>query len=234
MTDTDWPEHWLTDPGMNTLTDAAFRVFANGLMWSVTHGTDGELPRSALRWLHPDENALSAAVAELVAVGKWAEDSDGYLIANFLRHQTSAAVIEAARLLAGDRKREQRERERVKAEKTEAKRRKDAARKAAQRSADKGADSPRTKGADRPRTDRGQPQAKPCVSTSRVTPEDKTGQDSAMGDQLEDYAARVRENGGGACCEDHALRFGPAGSPMCGRCSAGFVAGRSAASEVPL
>jgi hypothetical protein len=100
MTDTNWPEHWLTDPGMNTLTDAAFRVFANGLMWSVTHGTDGELPRSALRWLHPDENALSAAVAELVAVGKWAEDSDGYLIANFLRHQTSAAVIEAARLLA--------------------------------------------------------------------------------------------------------------------------------------
>ncbi len=45
---------------------------------------------------------------------------------------------------------------------------------------------------------------------------------------------RAREGGAGACCEDHALRFGPAGSPMCRRCWAGSVARRAllAADEV--
>lgn len=110
MTDTRLPEHFLTSPTLDGLTSDAFRVYANGLMWSVTHGTDGLIPDRALRLLHPDGRRLELA-AELHAAGLWHHDDAGYHVPDFLKYQTPAEQVEKARTLARERKRKQRDRE---------------------------------------------------------------------------------------------------------------------------
>ena len=54
MTETRFPESFLTDPRIDNLSDAAFRVYVNGEIYSVSHGTDGALTGRALRFLHPE------------------------------------------------------------------------------------------------------------------------------------------------------------------------------------
>ncbi|MDQ6875795.1 MAG: hypothetical protein M3042_12130 [Actinomycetota bacterium] len=108
MTDTRLPEHYLTSPGLDALTDPAHRVFVNGLMWSVTHGTDGELTRRSLRWLHPDPLLIGPACVELVAAGLWQEHGEGWLIVGFLDHQSAAADVQASREKAAAARRRQR------------------------------------------------------------------------------------------------------------------------------
>jgi hypothetical protein len=108
MTDTRLPEHYLTSPALEGLTDSAFRVFINGLMFSVTHGTDGKLAVRSLRWLHPDVPALEPAAAELTAAGLWRRTENGWSIVDFLKWQTPAADVEAGRAKARDNRRRQR------------------------------------------------------------------------------------------------------------------------------
>lgn len=195
MTNANWPEHWLTDPVMDGLSDAAFRVFAHALMWSVAHGTDGRLPVPARRFLHPDSTKIEQAIAELIAVGKLVEEEGADpVITGFLDHQTPAARIEEARRSARERQQQKRDRDRLEAEKAVAKRRSDAARKSAKRAADKGADILRTEGADILRTDDGHSQVKTGVTTSRVTTETSRDENSSRGDQHRNYAARARED----------------------------------------
>lgn len=110
MTDTRLPEHFLTSPTLDGLTSDAFRVYVNGLMWSVTHGTDGLLPERSLRFLHPDGKRPEVAV-ELVAAGLWEHDDAGYHVPDFLRYQTPAEQVERSRAFTRERKRRQRDRE---------------------------------------------------------------------------------------------------------------------------
>ncbi len=110
MTDTRLPEYFLTSPVLDSLTDAAFRVFINGLVCSVAHGTDGHLNTRALRLLHPDGPRYDL-VEDLLAIGLWRAVDGGYEIAKFLDHQSSAEQVAKGRAADRERKRRQRERE---------------------------------------------------------------------------------------------------------------------------
>jgi hypothetical protein len=166
VTDTRLPEHYLTSARLDGLSDHAFRVFINSLMWSVTHGTDGAVPRRALRWLHPDATSTPPAVDELVRAGLWAEAPDGWSIPDFLRHQSSAAEVRAGRDRAAATKRRQRAHARD----------------------DHSLCSPDNCSVVRMSTvDKG--------SRPGGTPEDRTGQDSSRGDHLQSYAARASDDG---------------------------------------
>jgi len=110
VTDTRLPEHFLTSPTLDALSSDAFRVYVNGLMWSVTHGTDGLLPERSLRFLHPDGKRPELA-AELTTTGLWECDDDGHHVPDFLRYQTPAEQVERSRAFTRERKRRQRDRE---------------------------------------------------------------------------------------------------------------------------
>ncbi len=102
MTDTRLPEQWLGDMTRDGLSDGAFRVWINALIWSVKYQKDGFVDPLALRYLHP-EGRRTDLVDELVAAGLWQAATDGgWLILDFLDHQTPAAKLreqrEAARV----------------------------------------------------------------------------------------------------------------------------------------
>jgi hypothetical protein len=54
MTDTRLPEQWLGDMTRDGLSDGAFRVWINALIWSVKYQKDGFVDPLALRYLHPE------------------------------------------------------------------------------------------------------------------------------------------------------------------------------------
>lgn len=114
MTDTRLAESFLTHPALDALSDAAHRVYVLGLVYAVSHGTDGRLPRRALRYLHPD-GAQPVLVDELLAAGLWQRTGEDYRVRHFLRYQSSAEQVrlaaearQAQRASEAERKREQR------------------------------------------------------------------------------------------------------------------------------
>ena len=44
MTDARLPERWLNDGRLQRVSASAYRLFGNGLMWTVANRTDGHLP----------------------------------------------------------------------------------------------------------------------------------------------------------------------------------------------
>lgn len=93
MTDSRLPGPWLTDPVMDGLSDRAWRTFTGALMWSNQAGTDGALPKRAMRFLHP-EGIDPAAVKELMTAGLLEADGDGYRVPNWIENgQELASVI---------------------------------------------------------------------------------------------------------------------------------------------
>ncbi len=107
MTDTRLVEGFLTNGKVDGLSDAAFRVYTLGLVWSTAQGTDGRLPDRALRYLHPTGTS-SAATAELVAAHLWEIDGDTFVIHDYLDYQTPHEQVERARELTRQRKAAQR------------------------------------------------------------------------------------------------------------------------------
>lgn len=67
MPDTRLPDHWLGDPRFDGLSDAGWRIFTHGYMWSNRYLTDGRIPHKSLRHLgtHVEDDAL----IELVEMG---------------------------------------------------------------------------------------------------------------------------------------------------------------------
>jgi hypothetical protein len=79
---------------MDGLSDRAFRTFVNSLAYGAEHGTDGHLPRRALRVLHP-EGVDEATAAELVTADKWSPQPDGcYEVADWERTQSLSKQVE--------------------------------------------------------------------------------------------------------------------------------------------
>lgn len=115
MTDARLPERWLTDPLRSALSDGAWRVYSFGLMYCNAHGTDGELPPQALRYLHSDDHLARAAVAELIDCGLLLDRGElGYRFPEWdtTLGQSRAADVEQRRVQERERKRIQRERRR--------------------------------------------------------------------------------------------------------------------------
>lgn len=77
MTDTRLPGQWLNSIKFDNLSDAAWRVFTNAMMWCNESGTDGFLPERYLSRTHPD-GVLLGAIAEVEQSGLWARVEGGY------------------------------------------------------------------------------------------------------------------------------------------------------------
>lgn len=96
MTDARVPDRWLTDPEFDQLSDRAFRTFIGGLQWSNGQGTDGRLPASSLRFLHP-LGVDDTTAAELITAEHWTRTDDGYQVAHWTDTQSLAADVNKAR-----------------------------------------------------------------------------------------------------------------------------------------
>jgi hypothetical protein len=92
MTDARFPERWLNDARLQRVSPAAYRLFANALMWSVSNRTDGHVPTWALGlipWSEPGD------AKELVQVSLWLDHiSDGWIIGDYEDTQTTRDDLE--------------------------------------------------------------------------------------------------------------------------------------------
>ena len=108
MTDARFPDRWLGDVRVQSLSDPGYRLFGNALMWSVLNRTDGKIPEKHLRMI-PFCNP--AYVTELVECGVWKKQRDGWLIVEFKKTQSSSDELdqlERIRKAERDKKRRQR------------------------------------------------------------------------------------------------------------------------------
>ena len=79
MTDSRLPEQWLLSPKMLELSDGAWRVFTNALMWCNSQGTDGDLPSRYVKYTYPTGDP-SEYVLELLDVGLLKQTEKGFEI----------------------------------------------------------------------------------------------------------------------------------------------------------
>lgn len=107
-------ERVVTDPALDGISDRAFRVWCMALAWSAGQDADGRIPARALRLLHPEGQALEAAV-ELVAAGVWREVRGGYANVHGQDWQTPGAEARAMREASAERSRKYRQRKREEA-----------------------------------------------------------------------------------------------------------------------
>jgi hypothetical protein len=87
----------LTDAKMAGLTDRAFRLYVNGLVYSNFCLTDGYVPDAVLNLLVPtgSPKTIKAAVAELRAAKLWAwKPPLGHYVMDFAKHQLTKAQLE--------------------------------------------------------------------------------------------------------------------------------------------
>jgi hypothetical protein len=68
------------------LSDAAFRLHIEGLLWTLRRETGGLISRRDLARLSDVANPASA-LAELLAVGFWLVHGDGWRIDHHMAHQ---------------------------------------------------------------------------------------------------------------------------------------------------
>lgn len=76
MVDARLKGEWLTAPAHDRLSDPAYRVLHNALMFANEQGTDGLIEERALRYLYPGPIA-DEWLEELVAAGFWFRDDSG-------------------------------------------------------------------------------------------------------------------------------------------------------------
>lgn len=91
MTDARLPERWLNDRRMLRLSDAAFRLYATALMWSVSNRTDGVVAEDDLTLMLRVDPGRAL---ELEKHDLWQRDGDGWLISDFADTQTSKAQLD--------------------------------------------------------------------------------------------------------------------------------------------
>lgn len=108
--DSRFPTYYLNDRRVLRLPPDYFRLFVLANAWSVSNMTDGCVTREDL-YLIPFADESGPEV--LVQQGLWTPASDGWVISDFLKIQTSAAKMEAAleNRREADRARQRRKRE---------------------------------------------------------------------------------------------------------------------------
>lgn len=92
MTDARFPDKWLTDRRLLRLSDRAFRLFANALMWTVSNRTDGVIEAEDLPLIPGYAMGIED---ELARAGLWVEYRQGWLIADYKTTQTSRDELRA-------------------------------------------------------------------------------------------------------------------------------------------
>lgn len=108
--------NWLTDPAMLELTDTAWRVFTNSLIWCNLHGLDGNIDRRHLNYLHP-YGVQPETIQELIRLGLWRATELGYTIPDWTgtMGQSLGSDVDGQRELAKARQQAKRDREKAKA-----------------------------------------------------------------------------------------------------------------------
>ena len=104
--DDSFPDH----PKVVGLSDKAFRVHINGLCYCGKYLTDGKVPmKIAARFSEED----MAVIAELSMAGLWIEDlpNNGFIIHDYLTHQTSKDQVEQKRANLRERQKRYREKQ---------------------------------------------------------------------------------------------------------------------------
>lgn len=90
-------------PKIVGLSDAAFRLWLNGLCYASRYSTDGFLPDSAVaQW------GRVKARSQLLELGLWTRNGAGYAIHDFLDYNPTKAALVAQRAGAAERKRRSR------------------------------------------------------------------------------------------------------------------------------
>ena len=90
---------WWSHPKTLQLSDAAQALWVRAGSWSMKHLTDGAIPGYALSVLR----AKPAAVRELVAVGLWLPEGDGYAFHDWGSYQPTREQVEGDRRAAAER-----------------------------------------------------------------------------------------------------------------------------------
>jgi len=109
MTDSRLREEWLGNMKFDGLSDAAWRVFTNGLIWCNKNGTDGFVPNRYLKHLHPD-GEQPAAYRELEDESIWKLGELGAFYADWagVLGQSTAEEVAAYKANAANRSRKYR------------------------------------------------------------------------------------------------------------------------------
>lgn len=89
------------------LSDAAFRTHVEALIWTMRRETGGYLTIRDVRRCAESPHA-EMAVTELVNVGWWTVEAQGYLIRHHMEHQPEPDLIAKRRELTADRVRKHR------------------------------------------------------------------------------------------------------------------------------
>lgn len=107
MTWTKLSDDFADDCARVGLSDAAFRVHVEGLLWCMRRETGGTFDalavRRGLEVADPD-----TAIAELLAVGFWQRVEGGYLVVHGMEHQPEPEVLEKRRDNDAERQRRKR------------------------------------------------------------------------------------------------------------------------------
>ena len=107
MTWTKLSDDYADDCARVTLSDAAFRTHTEGLIWTMRRETGGYIEAREVKRFAESPHA-EMAVAELVALGWWVIDGQGYRIEHHMEHQPEPDVIEARRKLSAERQKRHR------------------------------------------------------------------------------------------------------------------------------
>lgn len=91
----------------STLSDAAFRTHVEALIWTMRRETGGFITMRDVRRFAESPHA-EMAVTELVAVGWWSVDGQGYRIHHHMEHQPEPDLIAKRRELTTERVRKHR------------------------------------------------------------------------------------------------------------------------------
>jgi hypothetical protein len=110
MTDARLPDKWLGDPTFSVLSDPAWRLFSNALMWSNRYGTDGVIESRFLTHLLV-QGDTNSQVFELIDSGLAVHTSTGIEIPWLDLGQSLASDVEKQRAQNRQRKAKQKERE---------------------------------------------------------------------------------------------------------------------------
>lgn len=89
------------------LSDAAFRTHTEALIWAMRRETGGYIEARDVRRFAESPHA-DAAVDELVAVGWWSIERQGYRIRHHMEHQPEPDLIAKRRELTAERVRKHR------------------------------------------------------------------------------------------------------------------------------
>lgn len=89
------------------LSDAAYRTHTEGLCWCMRRETGGYLSRRDVRRM-AESNQAEEAVQELLELGFWEVEGNGYRIKHHMEHQPEPEVIRKRREAAAERQRKNR------------------------------------------------------------------------------------------------------------------------------